>query len=97
MTNMLGYVKKLTDPKACRILVSRNQWSVEERQASGWWRPATKEGGLSDEELAAKPQGCLGYTEAKQSGWPIDGVLCRAWIVHEASPYDKGGFCISIR
>ena len=97
MTNMLGYVKKLTDPKACRILVSRNQWSVEERQASGWWRPATKEGGLSDEELAAKPQGCLGYTEAKQSGWPIDGVLGRAWIVHEASPYDKGGFCISIR
>ncbi len=97
MTNMLGYVKKLTDPKACRILVSRNQWSVEERQASGWWRPATKEGGLSDEELAAKPQGCLGYTEVKMSGWPIDGALRRAWIVHEASPYDKKGFCIKIR
>lgn len=97
MTNMLGYVKKLTDPKACQIRVSRNQWSMEERQSSGWWRPATKEGGLSDEELAAKPQGCLGYTEAKLSGWPINGVVRRAWIVHEPSPHDKPGFCVRIR
>ena len=97
MTNMLGYVKELTDPKACQIRVSRNQWSMEERQASGWWRPATKEGGLSDEELAAKPQGCLGYTEAKLSDWPINGAVRRAWIVHEPSPYDKGGFCVLIR
>ena len=97
MTNMLGYVKELTDPKACQIRVSRNQWSMEERQASGWWRPATKEGGLSDAELAAKPRGCLGYTEVKMSGWPIDGAVRRAWIVHETSPHDKEGFCVLIR
>lgn len=97
MTNLLGYVKKLTDPKACQIRVSRWLWSMEERQASGWWRPATKEGGLSDAELAAKPRGCLGYTEVKMSGWPIDGAVRRAWIVHETSPHDKEGFCVLIR
>ncbi len=97
MTNLIGFVKGLTDPKACQIRVSRQQWPLEERQACGWWWPATKEGGLSDEELAAKPDGCLGYAEGAPTDWPVMGAKRRAWIVHEPSPYDKAGFIIRIR
>lgn len=98
MTNVLynasgrNNARKLTAENACKVYVSKRQWPAEEREACGWWRPATAET-LSEEELAAMPQGCIGVAEIvlpNEDVWGnLKGCTQRAWIVHKASPYDK--------
>lgn len=109
MTNLLfnasgdyGTSRPLTAENACKVYVSKLQWPLEERQACEWWRPATAET-LSEEELAAKPQGCIGVAEIVLSkdddvwSYRRSGTTQRAWIVHQASPYDKAGMIIVVR
>lgn len=108
MTNLLfnasgdKYTKRpLTADNACTVYVSKKQWTDEERAACEWWRPATADT-LSEEELAAKPQNCLGVAEIVLSDstvWNYKrcGTTQRAWIVHQASPYDKAGMVLVVR
>lgn len=91
-------IRSLTAANALVIGVSRSQWPKEEREACAWWRPATAET-LTETELAAMPQGCMGIAEIRfpDGMYAIGGKTRRAWIVHEASPHDKGGFYLRIR
>ena len=98
MTNLLNGVESetpnaLSGDTPCRVYVSKRQWPYAERVASGYWKPATAEAGLTEAELARKPEGCLGIIDVSNKNVPH-----RAWVLHRDSPYDKeSGMCIIIR
>lgn len=85
---------KLSGDTPCRVYVSKRQWPHAERMASGYWKPATAEAGLTNEELARKPKRCLGIIDVSDANGPH-----RAWVLHRDSPYDekRPGFCVLVR
>lgn len=98
MTNLLNGVEsetpnELSGDTPCRVYISKQQWPYAERVASGYWKPATAESGLTEAELARKPEGCLGIIDVTNARGPH-----RAWVIHRDSPYDKeSGMFIIIR